>query len=80
MYHKWNQQSGNQASDLYIATVNDFIRALMYFVRYYQYLKGNHVGIGLGKEELQLRVVQSIGEWTGDSKILNVAMAELLGT
>jgi hypothetical protein len=29
MHHKWNQQSGNQGSDLYIATVNDFIRALL---------------------------------------------------
>jgi hypothetical protein len=29
MYNKWNQQSGNRGSDLYIATVEDFIRALM---------------------------------------------------
>jgi hypothetical protein len=29
MHHKWNQQSGNRGSDLYIATVDDFIWALM---------------------------------------------------
>jgi hypothetical protein len=39
MYHKWNQQFGNRGSDLYTATVNDFIWALMQIVRYYQYLK-----------------------------------------
>jgi hypothetical protein len=29
MHNKWNQQSGNRGSDLYIATVDDFIRALI---------------------------------------------------
>jgi hypothetical protein len=38
MHHKWNQKSGNRGSDLYITTVDDFIRALMQVVRYYQYL------------------------------------------
>jgi hypothetical protein len=52
MHHKWNQQSGNQGSDLYIATIDDFIRALMQVVRYYQYLKGDRAGTGPGKEEL----------------------------
>jgi hypothetical protein len=41
MHHKWNQQSGNRGSDLYIATIDDFIRALMQVVRSYQYLKGD---------------------------------------
>jgi hypothetical protein len=52
MHHKWNQQSGNRGNDLYIATVDDFIRALMQVVRYYQYLKGDRAGTGPGKEEL----------------------------
>ena len=52
MHHKWNQLSGNRGSDLYITTVNDFIWALMQVVRYYQYLKGDWVGTGPGKEEL----------------------------
>jgi hypothetical protein len=56
---------------LYIATVDDFIRALMQVVRYYQYLKGDRAGTGPGKEEL--------AERTGDPKVLNVAMAKLPG-
>jgi hypothetical protein len=79
MHHKWNQQSGNRGSDFYIAIVDDFIRALMQVVRYYHYLKGDCVGTGLGKEELQLRAAQCTAERTGDPKVLNVAMAKLLG-
>jgi hypothetical protein len=79
MHHKWNQQFGNSGSDLYIATVNDFIRALMQIVRYYQYLKDDWTGTGPGKKELQLHVVQRIVKRTGDPKVLNVAMAKLPG-
>jgi hypothetical protein len=79
MHHKWNHQSGNRGNDLYIATVDDFIRALMQVVRYYQYLKGDRAGTGPGKEELQLRAAQRTAERTGDPKVLNVAMAKLPG-
>jgi hypothetical protein len=79
MYHKWNQQSGNRGSDLYIATIDDFIRALMQVVQYYQYLKDDWAGTGPGKEELQLRAAQRIAERTGNPKVLNVAMAKLPG-
>jgi hypothetical protein len=79
MHHKWNQQSGNRGSDLYITTVDDFIRALMQVVRYYQYLKGDQAGTGPGKEELQLRAAQRTAERTRDPKVLNVAMAKLPG-
>jgi hypothetical protein len=79
MHHKWNQQSGNRGSDLYIANVDDFIRALMQVIRYYQYLKGDRVGTGPGKEELQLRAAQCIAKQTEDPKVLNVAMAKLPG-
>jgi hypothetical protein len=79
MHHKWNQQSGNRGSDLYIATVDDFIQALMQVVLYYQYLKGDKAGTGPGKEELQLHAAQRIAEQTGDPNVLNVAMAKLPG-
>jgi hypothetical protein len=79
MHNKWNQQSGNHSSDLYIATVDDFIWALIEVVRYYQYLKGERAGTGPGKEELQLCAAQRIAERTGDPKVLNDAMAKLLG-
>jgi hypothetical protein len=79
MHHKWNQQSGNRGSDLYIATIDDFIQALMQVVRYYQYQKGDRAGTGPGKEELQLCAAQCTAKRTGDPKVLNVAMAKLLG-
>ena len=79
MHHKWNQQFGNRGSDLYVATVDGFIWALMQVVRYYQYLKGDRAGTGPRKEKLQLHVVQRTAERTGESKILNVAMAKLPG-
>jgi hypothetical protein len=79
MHHKWNQQSGNRGSDLYIATADDFIRALMQVLRYYQYLKGGRAGTGPRKEELQLRAAQRTAERTGDPKVLNVVMAKLPG-
>ena len=64
---------------MYTATVDDFIRALMQVVRYYQYLKGDRIGIGPRKEELQLRTAQRRAERTGDPKVLNVAIANLPG-
>jgi hypothetical protein len=79
MHHKWNQQSGNRGNDLYIATIDDFIRALMQVVQYYQYQKGDRAGTGHGKEELQLRAAQRTTERTGDPKVLNVAIAKLPG-
>jgi hypothetical protein len=51
----------------------------MQVVRYYQYLKGDRDGNGPRKEELQLRTAQRTAERTGDPKVLNVAMAKLLG-
>ena len=79
VYYKWNQQSSNRGSDLYIATVDDFIRAFIQVVRYYQYLKGDRAGTDPEKEELQLCAAQCTAERTGDPKVLNVAMAKLPG-
>ena len=79
MHDKWNLQSGNQGSDLYIATVDDFIQAFIQVVRYYQYLKSDRARTGHGKGELQLRGIQRTAEYTRHSKVLNVAMATLLG-
>ena len=40
VHNKWLQQSGKRGTDSYVATVDDFVRAFMQMVRYYQYLKG----------------------------------------
>jgi hypothetical protein len=50
MHNKWLQHSSNRENDLYVATVDDFIRAQIQVLRYYQNLKNEHARIGLGKE------------------------------
>ena len=54
IHNKWLQQSGNRGNDLYVATVDDFVRAFMQVVAYYEYLNGDRAGTGPGKEELLL--------------------------
>ena len=56
VHNKWLQQSGNRGNDLYVATVDDLVKAFMQMVRYYQFLKGDQAGTGPGKDELLLRV------------------------
>ena len=51
----------------------------MQVVRYYQYLKGDLVGTGPGKEDLQLRAAKRRAKRTGDPKVLNIAIANLPG-
>jgi hypothetical protein len=60
VHNKWLQQLGNRGNDLYVATVDDFVKGLMQVSRYYQYLKGELARTGLGKEELMLRVAQHL--------------------
>jgi hypothetical protein len=79
VHNKWLQQSGNQGNYLYVATIDDFIRALIQVSRYYQFFKGKYAGIGPGKEELMLRVAQRSALWLGNPKALNVAMAKMHG-
>jgi hypothetical protein len=50
VHNTWLQQSGNRGNDFYVATVDDFVRALIQVSRYYQFLKGEHTGTGLGKK------------------------------
>jgi hypothetical protein len=79
VYNKWLQQSGNWGNDLYVATVDDLVRALIQLSRYYQFLKGKHAGTGPGEEELILRVAQHSALRLGNPKALNVAMAKMHG-
>jgi hypothetical protein len=75
----WLYEYGNRGNDLYVAIVNDFVRALIQVSRYYQFLKGEYTGTGLGKEELMLRVVQRSALRSGNPKALNVATAKMHG-
>jgi hypothetical protein len=79
VHNKWLQQSGNRRNDLYIATVDDFVRVLIQVSRYYQYLKSEHAETGPKKEELMLRVAQHLAQWSENPKALNIAMAKMPG-
>ena len=78
IHNKWLQQLGNRENDLYVATVDDLVRAFMQMVRYYQFLKGEHAGTGPGKEEL-LRVVQRSTHRTGNPKVLGDSISNIRG-
>lgn len=79
VHNKWLQQSGKRGTDLYVATVDDFVRAFMQMVKYHQYLKGNQTGTGPGKEELLLRVAQRSAARTGNPKSLTQAISTIPG-
>ena len=75
VHNKWLQQSRNRGSDLYIAAVDDFVRAFMQCTNYYAYLKGDRSGTGPGKEELRLRAAQR----SGDAKRIVAALKHMPG-
>ena len=79
VHNKWLQQSGNRGNDLYVATVDDFVRAFMQVVAYYQYLNGDRAGTGPGKEELLLRVAQRTTIRSGNPKALHAALSRMPG-
>jgi hypothetical protein len=69
------RQPGNK---YYVATIDDFVRALIQVSRYYQFLKGEYAGTGPGKKKLMLRVAQRLAQRSRNPKALNVAMAKML--
>src|SRR6202048_502896 len=75
VHNKWLQQSGNRGSDLYVATVDDYVRAFMQCTNYYAYLKGDRSGTGPGKDELRLRAAQR----SGDAKRIVAALERMPG-
>jgi len=79
IHNKWLQQSRKRGNDLYVATVDDYVRAFMQMVQYYQFLKGDNLGTGPRKAELHLRVAQRYAQRTGNPKGLNDAMATVPG-
>ena len=79
VHNKWLQQSGKRGNDLYVATVDDMVRAFMQVVAYYGFLKGEKGGTGPGKEELKLRAAQRTAQRTGNSKGLHDAFSNMPG-
>ena len=64
VHNKWLQALSNKGGDLYVATVDNYIRAFLQVVVYYQFLKGGIGGDGLSKEELKVTGAQRIGDPT----------------
>ena len=79
VHNKWLQASSNKGRDLYVATVDDYIRAFLQVVAYYQFLKGGIGGVGSSQEELKLRWAQRRAERTGDPTVLQRAFLHMPG-
>ena len=79
VHNKWLQASGNKGGDLYVATVDDYIRAFLQVVAYYQFLKGGVGGMGPSREELRLRSTQRRAHRTGDPGVIQSALLGMLG-
>ena len=56
IHNKWLQASGNKMIDVYHATVDDFARAALQSLFYFNYLRGGPSGTGPSKFELELRL------------------------
>lgn len=79
IHNKWLQASGNKGGDLYVATVDDYIRAFLQVVAYHQFLKGGVGGDGPSKEELKLRCAQRRAQRTGDPAVLQKVLLDMPG-
>ena len=79
IHNKWMQASGKKGTDLYVAAVDDYVRAFLQVVGYYQFLKGGAGGSGPSREELRLRTVQRRAQRTGDPTPLNDAILKMPG-
>jgi hypothetical protein len=58
VHKKWLQQSGNCGNDLFSATYNNKIRAVMQMTNYKAYLKGKSFGSGPSRQELKLKMAR----------------------
>jgi hypothetical protein len=74
-HNKWLQQSGNRGNDLFAATCDNKIRAVMQMTNYRAYLKGKASGTGPSKQELKLRAARR----SGDPKKIEEALNQLPG-
>ena len=79
LHNNWLQASGNKGGDLYVIAVDDYIRAFLQVVAYYQYLKGGIGSLGPNKEELKFRSAQCRAERNGDSGVLQKALLDMPG-
>jgi hypothetical protein len=74
-HNKWLQKSGNRGNDLFAATCDNKIRAVMQMTNYRAYLKGKASGTGPSKQELKLRAAKH----SGNPKKIEEALSQLPG-
>jgi hypothetical protein len=74
-HNKWLQQSGNRSNDLFAATCDDKIQAVMQMTNYRAYLKGKASGTGPLKQEIKLKAARR----SGDPKKIEEALGQLPG-
>jgi hypothetical protein len=79
IHNKWLQGSGNNGGDLYVATVDDFVRAFLQVVNYYQFLKGDVGGTGPTKKELKLRMAKRKAKQTCNPLVLQDPILDMPG-
>jgi hypothetical protein len=75
VHNKWLQQSGNRGNDLFAATYDNKIRAIMQMTNYKAYLKGKSSGTGPSKQDLKLRAARH----SSDPKKIAEALSQLPG-
>ena len=53
VHHKWQQTSGGKISDVYHATLDDYARAALQSLFYFNYLRGGPSGTGCRNTKTQ---------------------------
>lgn len=79
VHNKWLQASGNNGHDMYVATVDDFVRVFLKVINFYQFLKDDVGGTGPSKKELKLRNAERRAKQTVNPILLEDAMLEMPG-
>ena len=79
IHNKWFQVLKNSGGDLYVATVDDFVRDFLQIVNYYQFLKGDVSGTGPTKKQLKLRMVERRAKQTCNLLVLEDPMLDMPG-
>ena len=70
VHNKWQQASGGKISDLYQATLDDYARAALQSLFYFNYLRGGPSGTGPSRSELQLRLAARNGNTSRVVKLM----------
>jgi hypothetical protein len=79
IHNKWLQASDNKGGDLYVFTVDEYIRAFFQVVVYHQFFKSGVGGDGPSKEELKLGCTQRRAQRTGDPAVLQIFFFNMPG-